>query len=46
VKEHLTIADIVLVGRLSPFFIMLIDEKSRKQYPSVMRWFTTITDLP
>ncbi|CAD8065845.1 unnamed protein product [Paramecium primaurelia] len=46
VGDRLTIADVILIVRIAPFFILLIDEKSRKSYPSLMKWFTAVTELP
>ncbi|CAD8078216.1 unnamed protein product [Paramecium sonneborni] len=46
VGNKLTIADIILIVRIAPFFTLLIDEKTRKSYPSLMKWFTTVTELP
>ncbi|CAK82501.1 unnamed protein product (macronuclear) [Paramecium tetraurelia] len=46
VGDKLTIADVTLIVRIAPFFILLIDEKTRKSYPSLMKWFTAVSELP
>lgn len=46
VGEAITLVDIVLASALVYPFKMVFDFNFRKQYPSVCRWFMTVTALP
>jgi elongation factor 1-beta len=46
VGERLTLADIVLATTLLPGLKTVIDERARKPFKSVVRWFKTVVNNP
>ena len=46
VGERVTLADIVIVSTLVSPFKMVLDGAQRKRFPNVMRYFSTLINLP
>lgn len=45
VADRVTLADLKLMSSLYSYFTLILDEKARKRYANVTRWFTTIINM-